>query len=75
MCLADNRVTAATVADHVIPHRGDPLLFWQGQLQSLCALHHNSSKRQIENKGFTNHIGRDGWPLDPAHPANLRNKK
>jgi threonine dehydrogenase-like Zn-dependent dehydrogenase len=36
MCLVHGRVTAATVADHVTPHRGDARLFWEGTLQSLC---------------------------------------
>lgn len=35
-CLKHGRTTLATVADHVIPHRGDHDLFWQGELQSLC---------------------------------------
>jgi hypothetical protein len=36
ICLLAGRVTAATVADHVKPHRGDPVKFWEGELQSLC---------------------------------------
>jgi len=36
ICLAAGRVTAATVADHIEPHRGDPVKFWEGALQSLC---------------------------------------
>jgi 5-methylcytosine-specific restriction protein A len=37
------RVTPATVVDHIIPHRGDPVLFWdrKGNWQGLCAPHHN----------------------------------
>lgn len=35
-CLREGRITPATVADHVKPHRGDPDLFWNGELQSLC---------------------------------------
>lgn len=72
MCLKDNQVTAATVADHVVPHRGDPTLFWQGELQSLCSHHHNSHKQQLETKGYTNEIGLDGWPTHPNHPANAK---
>ena len=37
MCLASGVTTAATVCDHVVPHRDDPDLFWAGPFQSLCA--------------------------------------
>ncbi len=35
-CLKHGRITAATVCDHVEPHRGDPDKFWNGPFQSLC---------------------------------------
>ena len=36
-CLAQSRLTPATVVDHVIPHRGDPALFWdEANWQPLC---------------------------------------
>jgi 5-methylcytosine-specific restriction enzyme A len=70
MCLAHGRVTRATVADHVIAHKGNYDLFWHGKLQSLCTIHHNSTKKQIETIGYSRHIGTDGWPTDPNHPAN-----
>ncbi len=35
-CLAAGRITAATVCDHVEPHRGDADKFWNGPFQSLC---------------------------------------
>ena len=38
----ENRTTAATVIDHVIPHRGDKRLFWdRSNWQPLCDRHHN----------------------------------
>lgn len=41
-CEREGRTTAATVVDHVIPHKGDMVLFWDsGNWQSLCARHHN----------------------------------
>src|SRR5262245_29953476 len=70
MCLKEGKVVPASVADHVIPHHGDPNLFWQGELQSLCTMHHSSSKRFEELRGYTRDIGVDGWPVDPRHPAN-----
>lgn len=36
-CQKEGRLTAATVVDHIIPHRGDQYLFWdQENWQSLC---------------------------------------
>jgi hypothetical protein len=51
MCQADGRIEAATVADHIVPHRGDWAAFWEGELQSLCAHHHNSDKHSQEAGG------------------------
>jgi hypothetical protein len=72
MCLVEDEtnVVIATVADHVIPHRGDEQSFWYGELQGLCRRHHNASKQQLETRGYTDDIGSDGWPLDPQHYAN-----
>jgi 5-methylcytosine-specific restriction enzyme A len=72
MCLEHSVVVPASVADHVVPHHGDEQLFWFGELQSLCPSHHNSSKAQIEAKGYTTDIGVDGFPVDDRHPFNRR---
>lgn len=48
MCLEDEVVEAATVCDHITPHRGNEELFWSGPFQSLCAHHHNSDKHREE---------------------------
>jgi hypothetical protein len=37
MCLAEGKVVAARIADHIEPHHNDPIRFWNGKLQSLCA--------------------------------------
>jgi 5-methylcytosine-specific restriction enzyme A len=74
MCLARGLVVAAQVADHVIPHKGNYNLFWFGELQSLCTDCHNRDKQQIERKGYTTDIGKDGWPTDQRHPANKKRK-
>jgi hypothetical protein len=68
MCMDQGKWTLARVADHIIPHRGDPNLFWLGRLQSLCMMHANRSKLQIETMGFMRDIGPDGFPIDPNHP-------
>src|SRR5262249_14953062 len=69
-CLADSQITAATIANHVVPHRGNPALFYYGALQSLCRHHHDTTKQQIETRGYFKGVGNDGWPLDQNHPAN-----
>ena len=51
MCQADDRVTAATVVDHITPHRGDQKLFWRrSNWQALCAPHHSREKQREELK-------------------------
>jgi 5-methylcytosine-specific restriction endonuclease McrA len=70
MCNATGVVRQASVADHVVPHRGDSKLFWFGELQSLCWSHHSKSKQQMETIGYSKEIGSDGFPLDPNHPFN-----
>ncbi|NDZ12055.1 HNH endonuclease [Variovorax sp. WS11] len=45
----DDRVTVATVVDHIVPFRGDMTLFWdRNNWQSLCAHHHSAHKQRIE---------------------------
>ena len=69
-CLLENEHIPATIADHVVPHKGDEQLFWFGELQSLCAQHHDGKKQRQERRGYDTTIGLDGWPVDPNHPAN-----
>jgi 5-methylcytosine-specific restriction protein A len=69
MCKEEGRISPATVADHIVPHRGDPFLFWSGALQSLCAKHHSAGKQRSEARGYDTRIGSDGWPTDPRHPV------
>ncbi|CAM3092473.1 HNH endonuclease [Paracoccus nototheniae] len=47
-CLADGRVTAAVLVDHDLPHRGDPVLFWDNTFTSLCKMHHDVDKQRAE---------------------------
>ncbi|OOY16730.1 hypothetical protein BMI85_06595 [Thioclava sp. DLFJ4-1] len=42
-----------SVADHKIPHRGDPALFWdEGNLQCLCKRCHDIHKQREEAAGL-----------------------
>lgn len=64
MCEDEGITTAATVADHDPPHKGDEEIFWTGRLRSLCAHHHNSAKQRIEKGGRARpRISLDGWPV------------
>lgn len=71
MCESRGILTPASVADHVIPHKGDEELFFNGQLASLCPTHHDSSKQKAEKRGVQE-IGceTDGVPIDPCHHWN-----
>jgi hypothetical protein len=66
MCLDGGVYVAATVADHIVPHRGDADLFWNGRLQSLCKRHHDVDKKREERSMLPLGCDADGWPLDRA---------
>ncbi len=67
-CEREGKVTAASVVDHVVPHRGDQALFWQKEnWQSLCATCHSSTKQQIEKTGIISGCDVNGAPIDPNH--------
>ncbi len=64
---------SSAVCDHIRPHRGAAALFFDpDNLQTLHKSCHDSAKAQIEARGYSSAIGADGWPIDPAHPANRR---
>lgn len=48
-CQRQGLVTAASVVDHIVAHRGDMTLFWdRSNWQSLCASCHSSVKQAEE---------------------------
>lgn len=48
-CRAAGLIVAATVVDHVTPHNGNAVLFWdRNNWQSLCATCHSSAKQREE---------------------------
>lgn len=56
LCVAceteEHQLTAATVVDHKVPHRGDMTLFWdRSNWQSLCKRHHDR-KTATSDGGF-----------------------
>lgn len=69
ICLAEGRVTGATVADHFPPHGGNYNAFVLGPLRSLCAPCHDGLQA-IKHKGYRSDCDDDGFPTDKNHPFN-----
>ena len=66
-------MTAASVVDHIKPHKGDKALFWdQANWQPLCASCHSGTKQQLENSGVERGCDASGMPVDQGHPWNGR---
>lgn len=75
MCLKANRLTPATVCDHVDPNsKQTDEGFFAGPFQSLCDAPpqrcHSSRKQRIEKTGHEPGCDASGRPTDPAHPWN-----
>jgi 5-methylcytosine-specific restriction protein A len=67
-CLQMGLFTKATHVDHKVPHRGNYGLFRDpNNLQSLCAVHANSTKQKEELTGQTQGCAVTGWPLGKEH--------
>ena len=66
MCADEGRVVAASVCDHVVPHKGNEALFYASDnLSSLCKHCHDRHKQSEERTGKTKPIiGLDGWPVE-----------
>ena len=70
-CSEMGRTTAATVCDHIEPHKGDEQLFFDADnLQSLCKTCHDSVKQREEHLGIRIGADTNGYPLDPSHHWN-----
>ena len=63
-CQRDHdRVTIATVCDHITPHKGNEARFWSGPFQSLCKSCHDTVKASEEGRARKRvKIALDGWP-------------
>ncbi|MEY4427219.1 MAG: hypothetical protein RL535_1517 [Pseudomonadota bacterium] len=68
MCAELGQVTAASVVDHIKPHRGDMSLFADpSNLQSLCKQCHDSRKQAVERGGVVRFaFNTDGKPIGYA---------
>lgn len=71
MCVGIGKLVPADTVDHIEPHGGDPVLFWdEGNWQSLCKHCHDSYKQAQEKGGLLPGCDLSGMPLDPRHPWN-----
>jgi 5-methylcytosine-specific restriction enzyme A len=74
ICKAQGRLEPATVADHIVDHKGDLKAFWEGELQSLCTYHHNSKTRRDDaarksgRPQYMRGCDVNGVPIDPTLP-------
>ena len=69
--LSIRKIIPATVAHHKVPHRGDPQLFWYGQLASVCKVCHDEYEQRVESVGYDIELdAATGLPSDPNHPFN-----
>lgn len=67
MCQQQGRASAASVVDHIQPHRGDMVLFWaRSNWQALCKHCHDSEKKRHES-GKRGGFDATGLPINPAH--------
>ena len=68
MCESRGRTEAATVVDHIKPHKGNPSLFYnEANLQPLCKPCHDSHKKRQEQGGGVMGCDTNGIPIDPWH--------
>ncbi|CNI97684.1 Uncharacterised protein [Yersinia pseudotuberculosis] len=80
MCKQQGRIEAATVVDHIEPHKlkealmsGNTVqiakaqkLFWDRKnWQAICTPHHDSTKQRMEKSGVVIGCDDSGIPTDP----------
>jgi 5-methylcytosine-specific restriction protein A len=73
ICEAQGLVVAAREVDHIERHGGDYRRFFEGEIQSLCRVHHEQKTAEEEGHkrrgGYSKEIGLDGYPVDvDRHP-------
>lgn len=62
------RITPSEVVDHRVPHRNDPVLFWdRTNWQALAKSCHDSYKQTFEKSGRIKGCDVNGRPLDSSH--------
>lgn len=57
-CERNNRITLATVVDHIIPHKGNKRLFWDSDNhEALCERCHNRKTAKEDMGSWNTHKG------------------
>lgn len=52
ICVGKHPAPNSPVADHIIPHHGDPELFWdKDNIQTVSKAYHDSQKQREERRG------------------------
>lgn len=70
-CTRAGRITAATVVNHRMPHRGDMRLFWdRTNWEGVCKPCHDGIIQSFEKSGRMKGTNATGRPTDPNHPWN-----
>jgi 5-methylcytosine-specific restriction endonuclease McrA len=67
-CQAIGQVKVAVLVDHVEPHKGDMVKFWDASMwQPSCAWHHDVIKKQLEQQYEQGHLTvSDLWLNSPS---------
>lgn len=59
------------VANHIEPHHGDPVLFWDpDNIETVSKRVHDGQVQRQEKSGVIIGSDADGRPVDPQHPWN-----
>ncbi len=61
-CLRGGLTIPATVSHHRVAHRGDLVLFWDGELESVCKPCHDGEVQREDHGRFVQTLDQDGWP-------------
>lgn len=69
--LRRGETVAASVVDHIVPHKNDLKLFWRrSNWQALCKHCHDSHKQRSERSGTVVGCNVSGIPIDVNHHWN-----
>lgn len=71
-CRANGVTQPAEVVDHVVPHRGDRMLFWDStNWQALCSACHRVIKPALESRWEAGEVQVSALRLDRALPSHF----
>ena len=71
-CRKEGRIEESTEVDHIIPHNGDPVLFWDPEnLQGLCTSHHSQKTQREQSGGRGRTMSNRGRARAGGEPAGL----